>query len=62
MPTSGMFESLAAYPHWFVVACTAVAAAVVLWLLLKLLKAALWMLFIGVVVSAGLAALWLLFR
>jgi type VI protein secretion system component VasF len=41
-----MFNSLAQYPHWFVVAC-AVLAAAVLWVLLKLLKAALWILFFG---------------
>jgi hypothetical protein len=57
-----MFNSLAEYPHWFVVACAAVAAAAVLWLLLKLLKAAMWILFIGVVVSAGLVAVWLFFK
>jgi hypothetical protein len=62
MPTYGMFNSLAEYPHWFVVACAAVAAAAVLWLLLKLLKAAMWILFIGVVVSAGLVAVWLFFK
>jgi len=62
MPTSGMFESLSAYPHWFVVACAAVAAAVALWFVLKLLKAALRMLLFGVVVAAGLAARWFLFR
>jgi len=62
MPTSGMLDSLAEYPHWFVVACAAVAAAAALWLLVKLLKAALWILFVGIVLSAALAALWLLFR
>jgi hypothetical protein len=62
MPTFGMFDSLAEYPHWFVVTCAAVAAAAVLWLLLKLLKVALWLLFVGVVVAAGLTAIWLLLR
>jgi hypothetical protein len=62
MPTCGMFDSLAEYPHWFVVACAAVAAAAVLWLLVRLLKAALWILFTGVVVSVVLAAIWLLLR
>ncbi len=38
------------------------AAAVVLWLLLKLLKAALWLLFFGVLLAACSAAIWLLFR
>jgi hypothetical protein len=57
-----MFESVAEYPHWFVVACAAVAAAAVLWLLVKLLKLALWMLFFGVLVVAGASAVWLFFR
>jgi hypothetical protein len=57
-----MFQSLAEYPHWFVVACAVVAAAVALWLVVKLLKAAMWMLFIGLVVAVGLVAIWLLFK
>jgi len=56
MPLSGMFESLSAYPHWFVVACAALAAAVVLWVLLKLVKAALWVLFLGLLIIAAVAA------
>jgi len=57
-----MFESLAEYPHWFVVACAAVAAVAALWLLVRLLKAALWILFTGIVLSAALAVVWLLLR
>jgi len=57
-----MLDSLAAYPHWFVVACAMLAAAAVLWLLVKLLKAALWLLFFGVLLAAAAAAIWLLFR
>ena len=57
-----MFQSLSAYPHWIVVGCAALAAAVVLWILLKLLKAALWMLFVGLVVIAALAAVSFFFR
>ncbi len=61
-----MFDSLAGYPHWLVAACAVLAAAVVLWLvlwlLMKLLKAALWMLFFGVLLVGGSAAIWLLFR
>jgi len=56
MPLSGMFESLSAYPHWFVVACAALAAAVVLWVLLKLVKAALWVIFLGLLIIAAVAA------
>ena len=56
MPVSGMFESLSAYPHWFVVACAALAAAVVLWVLLKLIKAALWVLVLGLLIISAVAA------
>jgi len=56
MPLSGMFESLSAYPHWFVVACAALAAAVVLWVLLKLIKAALWVLVLGLLIISAVAA------
>jgi len=52
-----MFGSLSAYPHGFVDACAALAAAAVLWVLLKLLKAALWIIFIGLVIIAVGAAL-----
>jgi len=62
MPPSGMFESLSAYPHWFVVACAALAAVIVLWVLLKLLKAALWMLFVGLLIIAALAAASVFFK
>jgi hypothetical protein len=51
-----MFESLSAYPHWFVVACAALAAAVVLWVLLKLIKAALWVLVLGLLIISAVAA------
>jgi hypothetical protein len=57
-----MFDSLAEYPHWFVVACATLAAVAVLWLLVRLLKAALWLLFFGVLFVAVSSALWLLFR
>ena len=57
-----VLDSLSQYPHWFVVACAAVAAAAALWLLLKLLKAALWVLATGFVIAAFAAAAWLFFR
>jgi len=57
-----MLDSLAGYPHWFVVACAALAAAAVLWLIFRLLKLALWMLLIGVLIVGGTAAVWLLLR
>ncbi len=48
-----MFDSLAEYPHGFVVACVALAALGVLWLLAKVLKLALWMFFVGILVVAA---------
>jgi hypothetical protein len=53
-----MSDPLAGYPHWLVVACAVVLAAVVLWVLLKLVKAALWILFYGIIVVAVLSAVW----
>jgi hypothetical protein len=57
-----VLDSLSQYPHWFVVACAAVAAAAALWLLLKLLKAAVWILVTGVLIVACATAAWLFFR
>jgi hypothetical protein len=57
-----MLNSVAEYPHWFVVGCTALAAALALWIIVRLIKAALWILFLGVLVAAGSAAVWLLVR
>jgi hypothetical protein len=57
-----MVNSLGEYPHWFVVACTVLVAAGVLWLLFKLLKAALWMLFFGLLIGACASAAWLMFK
>jgi hypothetical protein len=57
-----MLNSVAEYPHWFVVGCTALVAALVLWIIVRLIKAALWILFFGVLVVAGSAAVWLLVR
>jgi hypothetical protein len=57
-----MLDSLAGYPHWLVVGCATLAAAVVLWVLLRLIKAALWLLFFGVLAAGASAAIWLLLR
>lgn len=56
-----MLDSPAAYPPWLVVACAAAAGIALLWLLLKLLKAALWLLFFGALVAGVAAVVWLLF-
>jgi presenilin-like A22 family membrane protease len=57
-----MLDSLADYPRWFVVACATIVLAVGLWIGMKLLKIALWVL-IAVVLVVGLgAAVWLLIK
>ena len=57
-----MLNSVAEYPHWFVVTCAALAAALVLWIILKILKAAMWIMLFGILVVAGASAVWLLVR
>jgi hypothetical protein len=52
MVPCAMLESLNEYPRWFVLACAFVAAGGVLWLLVKLLKLALWMFFSALAVAA----------
>jgi len=57
-----MLDSLADYPRWFVVLCATIVLAVVLWIGMKLLKVALWLL-IGTVLVVGLGtAAWLLMK
>jgi uncharacterized membrane protein YjjP (DUF1212 family) len=47
-----MLESLNEYPRWFVLACAFMVAGGILWLLVKLLKLALWMFFFALTVAA----------
>jgi hypothetical protein len=57
-----MFDSLAEYPHWFVVTCAFVAAGGFLWLLVKLVKMALWAFFFALVIAALVGAAAFLLR
>jgi len=67
MPTPALtpkplLDSLASYPHWFVVACLTLVVAAVIWLLAKVLKWGLYAL-VGLVLIGGLgASIWLLFH
>jgi hypothetical protein len=62
MPTCGMFDSLAEYPRWFVTVCAVLAGAAVLWVLLRLLKAALGLLFFGILIAGAAYAAWYFLR
>jgi hypothetical protein len=53
-------DALAGYPPWLVVAAAAVAAALALWLLSRVIKWMLWLLAIAVLVVGGGLAIWLL--
>jgi hypothetical protein len=55
-------DSLAHYPDWLVVAGATLAAALALWLLLKLLRLALWLLLFGVLLVGLSTAVWLVFH
>jgi len=57
-----VLRSLSQYPPWFVVACATVAAAALLWLIMKLVKVVLWILLIGVLVVGSATAVWMLLR
>jgi hypothetical protein len=54
--------SLKDYPPWFVAACVTIVVAVAIWILVKLLKWALWALLIGVLVVGGATVVVLLLR
>jgi hypothetical protein len=51
---------LSAYPQWLVVFVGTLAAALVIWIMIKLLKWALWLLFFAVLVGGTLWAAYLL--
>jgi len=55
-------DSLADYPHWFVVACVTIVAAVLIWLLVKVLKWTLWVILISVLLVGGAVVVALLLK
>ena len=52
--TRTYFVDLSAYPQWLIVLVGTLVAALIIWILMKLLKWALWLLFFGVLIG-GLA-------
>lgn len=59
-PTTTLFDSLAGYPQWLVMACLTIVAAVVIWLLAKLLKWSLYALMVLVLIAGLAATVWLI--
>ena len=60
--TQTVFVDLSAYPRWLVVLVGTLIAALVIWILMKLLKWALWLLFFAVLFCGTFWAMWLLFQ
>ena len=58
--TKSYFVDLSAYPKWLVVLVVTLAAALVIWIMIKLLKWALWLLFFAVLVGGVLWSAYLL--
>jgi hypothetical protein len=56
------FVDLSAYPQWAVVLVGTLLAALAIWIVMKLLKWALWLLFFAVLFGGCFWALWLLLR
>ena len=55
-----LFNSLADYPRWVVVACLAIVGALVIYVVVKLLKWSLYLLLVLVLVGGLGLAVWLL--
>lgn len=58
--TNTYFVDLSAYPKWLVVLVGTLAAALIIWITMKLLKWTLWLLFFGVLIGGLLWAAYLL--
>ena len=57
-----MYNSMAEYPHWFVLTCEVLVAVVGLWIVMKLIKAALWLMLFGFLLFAVSTVVYYLFR
>jgi hypothetical protein len=60
--TRTFFVDLSAYPRWLVVLTGTLLAALIIWILMKLLKWTLWLLFFGVLFGGMFWAGWLLLQ
>lgn len=61
-PAPTMLDSLADYPRWLVVACATIVLAAAIWIVMKLLKLALWLLLFAVLIGGLAATIWLLWK
>ena len=59
---TSMFNSLADYPRWLVVACLAIVGALAIYVVAKLLKWSLYLLMVVMLVGGLGLAVWLLLR
>jgi hypothetical protein len=58
--TKTVYVDLSAYPRWLVVLVGTLVAALAIWILMKLLKWTLWLLFFAVLIGGVCWAGWLL--
>ncbi|MBL9211726.1 MAG: hypothetical protein JNL92_14745 [Opitutaceae bacterium] len=58
--TESLLVDLGAQPRWLVVLVGTVVAALAIWIVMKLLKWALWLLFFAVLLGGTFWTLWLL--
>ena len=58
--TKTMTFDLDAYPRWLVVLVGTLVAALLIWIAIKLLKVALWILFFAVLIGGCFWSMWLL--
>ena len=56
------FFDLSAWPRWLVVLVGTIALALLIWIGMKLLKVALWLLFFAVLIGGFFWSMWLLFN
>jgi hypothetical protein len=60
VPHSPLLDALSGFPPWLVVTVAALGAALLLWLLARVIKWVLWLLAIAVLLVGGGIAIWLL--
>jgi hypothetical protein len=60
--TRSYFVDLSAWPRWLVVLVGTLVLALLIWIGMKLLKVALWLLFFAVLIGGFFWSMWLLFN